>query len=771
MACVLARAVRAEDVPLQLEIILNGATVGVIAEIVSRDGALYAKPSELEQIGLLVPPDVKPENGFVPLAALPGVSARLNQRNQTLAITASTTALRPYQIGATGRGAGIPLTPASPGVVLDYDLTETAVSDREIGAGLFDARMFGLYGLFDSTAVTYTTPASGQTSFVRLDSLWTYADPETLRRYNVGDMVNGGLGWTRPIRLGGMQVRTDFGLQPGLITFALPTVTGQAALPSTADVFVNGVRQFSQQVTPGPFQIRQPPVVTGAGTIEVAVQDPLGHQTVTTLPFYVSPDLLRPGMAAYSFEAGEARQNYGYQSDDYSTAVASGTFRYGVTDWLTVESHAEGTGQLGMGGLGAELRVLSLGEVSVAAAYSARPSNGTGSNNGTLVSAGVQRQAAPFSFGVSATRSTDGFRDLAATTGAPIVLSSIRANAGLSLGRFGSFAVAYVNQVGVASTTSRPTPATFGTVLLPITPSFRVMTASYTNQLTGRLSLVATAFASLTGSRSLGAEIGLTFTFGPRSSGYAGVTGDNSTGLSGVAQVQQSASLPGEFGYNLLDQEGGYERRLAEADYVATWGRATAGFDSASHYAAGRAELRGAVAAADGGVFLTDYIDDSFAVVRSGDVSNVGVLYENRSVGQTGASGGLLVPGLRAWEANTITLDPADLPPDVDAASVVAHVRPPEKSGVAVRFNVKRSFAAVVVLVDGAGKPLPVGAAVLANGEQTAEVGYDGETYLQGLAAENEVVVTLHGPATCRAHFSFSPEAGTIPRIGPLRCQ
>jgi outer membrane usher protein len=764
-ALLCAPAARAEDLPLQLEISLNGANIGLISEIVSRDGALYAKPSELDQIGLLVPPDVKPEDGLIPLAALPGVTLKFNPRTQTLSITATQAALRPAQIGANARGSGLPLTPAGFGAVVDYDLTGTAVSGQNIGAGLLDTRVFGLFGIFDTTGVGYSLPSSGQTSYVRLDTQWTYPDPDTLRRYSVGDIINGGLNWTRPIRMGGLQVRTDFGLQPGLVTFALPTVTGQAALPSTADVLVNGVRQFSQQVTPGPFQLRQPPTVTGAGTIDVAVQDALGHQTITSLPFYVSPDLLETGRAAYSFEGGEARRDYGYQSDVYQDGLGSGTFRYGVTNWLTLESHAEGMGRLQMGGVSAAIRVLTLGVLSVAVAHSG------GQGNGNFVSVGFQRQAAPFSFGVSASKATDGFRDLAALTGAPIVRDSYHANVGLSLGRYGSFAAAYVQQTGIASTVSLPTPATIGTVLLPITPSFQVITASYTNQINSQLSVIATAFGSIAGSRSFGAEIGLTYSFGPRTSGYAGITGDNSTGLSGVAQIQRSASQVGDFGYNLLDQEGGFGRRLAQVDYVSPFGRATAGFDSAPGYTAGRAEFRGALATLGGGVFATNYIDDSFAVVRSGDVPHIGVLYENRAMGQTGSNDRLLVPGLRAWESNTIALDPADMPLDVQAGSMLALVRPPEKSGVVVRFDLTRGKAAIVILVDGAGKLLPVGASVVANGGAPTVVGYDGETYLQDLQPDNDIAVTLPGPSLCHASFKFAPEAGAIPRIGPLACQ
>jgi outer membrane usher protein len=60
---------------------------------------------------------------------------------------------------------------------------------------------------------------------------------------------------------------------------------------------------------------------------------------------------------------------------------------------------------------------------------------------------------------------------------------------------------------------------------------------------------------------------------------------------------------------------------------------------------------------------------------------------------------------------------------------------------------------------------------VVVNGGASVEVGYDGEAYLQDLRPDNDITVTLAGPATCHASFKFSPDPGSIPRIGPVTCQ
>ena len=61
--------------------------------------------------------------------------------------------------------------------------------------------------------------------------------------YRAGDTISGRtLAWTRPIRLGGLQVQRNFALRPDLVTLPLPSYSGSAAVPSTVDVYVNNIK-------------------------------------------------------------------------------------------------------------------------------------------------------------------------------------------------------------------------------------------------------------------------------------------------------------------------------------------------------------------------------------------------------------------------------------------------------------------------------------------------------------------------------------------------
>ncbi len=54
-------------------------------------------------------------------------------------------------------------------------------------------------------------------------------------------------------------------------------------------------------------------------------------------------------------------RDYTTRDFGYGPGVASGTFRYGVSDYFTLESHAEASGDLTLGGLGGNVRLGNFG--------------------------------------------------------------------------------------------------------------------------------------------------------------------------------------------------------------------------------------------------------------------------------------------------------------------------------------------------------------------------------------------------------------------------
>jgi len=198
----------------------------------------------------------------------------------------------------------------------------------------------------------------------------------------------------------------------------------------------------------------------------------------------------------------------------------------------------------------------------------------------------------------------------------------------------------------------------------------------------------------------------------------------------------------------------------------------TAGVDRFGKQTTVQAELNGAVSFVDGGLFLSNQIDDSFAVVDTSGVAGIRVQQENRYAGRTDSDGRLLVPDLRSFEINHLSIDPLDAPLDTTVPYAAREVRPQDRSGVVVNFSIKTSDGALLLLTDAAGAPLPFGSvATLQSTGDKVPIGYDGEAYFVGLRAHNNVSVEMPDGRRCSLGFDYRHIAGSIPSIGPLACE
>ena len=759
------------DPTLLLNVQVNGRSIGKIGEFTMLNGELMARRSELRDLGFTVPVSLISSfprdgasefDGLIALSDLHGLTWSIDQKTQELIITATDARLLPtlLRIGEGESPAGLRLIQSGTGATLNYDIVGSFAGGQAGASGLVDMRTFSPRGIVSSGWLLYagaTSSGSGKNTAIRLDSTYSFADVRTLRRYSLGDFITSSLAWTRPIHLEGVQIRSDFSMRPDLVTFPLPSVSGSVAVPSTLDVLADGNLVISREVDAGPFEIPQLPVVSGAGIISMTMTNALGQQVNVTQPFYASSALLAPGLHTFSVQTGLVRRNWGSVSNDYGKIAGTAMYRRGLTPKFTVEGAAEGTPGTVVVGAGGVAQIGNLGVIN----FSMATSIGTG-HPGAQFSFGAQRIGRVFSLGASATVAGHNYLDVAAMNGAPVALKEINANSGLSMRRFGSVGIAYA---GLDQGNS-PNP-----VVLDITPAqhSHIFSANYSIQI-HHMSIYATEFRAITsggsGSAS-GLQVGLTIPFGRRSSASVSGASDGSVQV----QVQQSPTLIGEWGYQAYVSAPDSPHEFAQVQYKSPWALLTAGVDHSDGETTLRMETQGALSFVDRGLFPSNTIYDSFAIVDTSPMSHVHVLQENRAVGKTDSAGRLLVPDMRAFDLNHIAIEPGDIPPDATMDVSTREVRPQDRSGVVVRFPTKISHGALLRLVDESGVVVPLGstATLLATGT-AAPVGYDGETYIEDLSPRNKVEVELPDGRHCSVAFEYRPVPGEIPMIGPLRC-
>jgi outer membrane usher protein len=153
-------------------------------------------------------------------------------------------------------------------------------------------------------------------------------------------------------------------------------------------------------------------------------------------------------------------------------------------------------------------------------------------------------------------------------------------------------------------------------------------------------------------------------------------------------------------------------------------------------------------------------VDEAFAVVDVG-APNVDVLLENRRAAVTNDDGLALIPGLRSFQANKISIDADKLPADMAVPVLETQAAPADHGGVAVNLRATRITGAAIVTFRAAdGSFIRAGSSGrLIGSGRTFLVGYDGQAFIEGLDEHNLVTIASSGKS-CSAAFDFNEHRG-----------
>lgn len=736
---------------LYLDVTLNGAHDG-LAHFGYLDGELWASLATLRQLGFALPPGT-PDPARI--NGLPGVQSSYDVSHQTATISAPLHMLKLDTTVLNAPENSRPRATASPGILLNYDLYGAeGQHDTSSLSAFTELRAFNDEGVLSSTALSQMSRTSDDTCqdhSVRLDTSWSTSFPDSLLTLRIGDTLTDALSWSRSTRIAGIQLGTNFALQPYLVTAPLPSFLGSATLPSNVDLYVDGIRQYSGKVPAGPFQLNTIPNITGAGNAQVVMTDAQGKTTTLNFSLYDEHQLLQSGLSDWSAEFGVVRENYGIDSFDYGHDImGSGTWRYGVSNSFTVEAHAEATAGLTNAGAGGAWLLGSAGGIVSASLATSDKAGQTG----TLYALGYSWRDERINFSVNGIRTRGDYSDVATFYGGPPPSISAQAVLGYSTDHVGSFGVNYVH------------------LRYPQQSATRYAGAYWFKSVGQSLSLNFNVNQNLDNSHDRSIFLIATLTFDNNITLSSSVQRDGDrTGI--VVQASQATPSQGGFGWRAAasqgdDQNGGQ----GELDYLGRYGQVQLGVNAIGQSRYGYANATGSLVLMSGDVFAARQISDGFAVVSTDGMPGVPVKLENNVIGTTDSKGLLLVTPLNSYQKNQLSIDPMDLPSDLRIAAVQTVATPSDRAGTLVHFGITPLRAALVTLHDANGHPLPVGSVVMLNGinDNNAIVGFDGVVYLDALTEHNTVTVSLP-TSVCQARFDYHKSGDSVPAIGPLLCQ
>jgi outer membrane usher protein FimD/PapC len=660
--------------PMILSVVLNLEPKGdFIVYPVAGDDFLV-KSEDLKAMGFRgMPVNVTEIAGepYISLRTIPEISFEYNLRTLALHITVPPRLLIKKTLDFAPKRQENFYQPRESSAFLNYRANYAASSS---GFGSFDlfnqlgARKDDVLFLTDSTYSK--TPIGGK--FVRLMTNFTYDRRDKLQRGVVGDLVasSGSIGSN--VLLGGVSYAKVYKMDPYFITYPTFSLTRLVATPVEMEVYLDGMKMRTEKLSPGEIELKNLYTTFGAGLVELVIKDQFGREQRITLPYYLSDRLLKKGLEEYSYNLGFLRKNFAVDSNSYGKVAFSAFHRYGWDDTFTLGLGGEASTDFMSVAPQATILLGTAGIVSASLAASA----GTSGKSGLAGQVGYSYLARYVTARLQLSGFSEGYATLESETAAEKKKYEIFAGAGYGNPKLGSLSldIAFIRKY-LGQDQDR-------------------YNLNYSRRLSKKLDLFSNVGLIRSTESDYRVFVGLTYSFGHEKQVSTWVDAGKASNKE-VFQVQKNPPIGEGYGYRAAIERVGSSANSVYAinpavQYNGRHGvytadiRGESGFGStALTYQFGTA---GAIAYVGKTVALTRPINDSFAVVKVGELEGVRVYQNSQEIGRTDASGKIFVENLNSYLDNQISIDDKDIPLNNSLASVLKNVSPPQRSGSCIFF-------------------------------------------------------------------------------------
>ena len=707
------------------------------------NGRLYATAGDVRAWRFKKDPLPKPElvagKAYIELTAIRGLRIVEDTGAATLVLSAPLDAFVASVVDLPGAELPARILPTKgSGAFMNYALGTVLGPARSLSGGFDLGVARGSANAFSSWTLD---TSSSRPRLIRGDTTISRDFIEKDRSLRLGDTQARGGAFGNTVRFAGIQSATNFEVDPTLTTFAYPVLRGMSAVPSTLDVYINSVKTWSQQVSPGPFEISRFPAVNGYGDVEFVVHDALGREIVTRQSLFVAPNLLARGLRDFSYQAGLLRS----AGAGYHSGFASGTDRRGLSGNTTLELHAEIAGDRAMAALAADIAAANAGIVSAGLAQSAGRA-GAGQRFMLAFSGGNRR----LNYGSRYSVSSATFKSLGDSPQTAAGNRQLQLNLGVRATRRTSVSIAYVDARSAASGSVRSLTAGFNTSL-------------------GRAML--NAGITTAPAHGFNSQMTVTLPLDPRTSA---AFSRNQNGKAQQAALDLARSLPESgVGLSMRGHVTGGDARSLTAGLTEQTSSNT--FDLGIAHASGgdsaTLNVSGSLAYIDRHLFRSRTITQSFAVAELSEYAGVRVRANNVEVGRTDRHGLVFIPNLAPYRRSTIALEGADLPLGANVGAETMEIAPYARSGMVIKFAREADGGVSVRVVGSAGAVLPAGTLIHSNDGRTWPIAEDGAAFLNGIPP-GPVDLQARGTGDpCRLHLVIPKNVEAFPDLGTVACR
>jgi outer membrane usher protein FimD/PapC len=728
---------RAELMVIQIDV--NGLTRGEFFAEREVSGHFLLPVADLPALGLLITPQTTVTIGvtsYFSLAEFPDISANFDEGQLTLSLTSPPHYLPATIIDLSRQQHRQVLQPLESSAFVNYrfDFDTDSRTDSSV-SGLTSEIGWRRRNLLFLSGQRYET-ADADARFTRQMTSATWEWRDELRRLIVGDAITPAGPIVPSVRFGGVTISRNFDLDPAFIQYPTFDYAGAIAGPGEIDIYQNGFKLRTEKLQPGPFQLENLTGAPGYGDFELVLRDQFGRESRLSSPYYLTDQLLKPGLQEYSYSAGLRRDGYGTNEDRYSAAALLGRHRYGWSRRLTVGYSLQAGDGLLMISPQLDLLAGTAGIVSLAAGGS----TGKGGGGAGLLRYTFNRR--PFSTSFEYQYFSESWQTFSETTRIGAMLQQqVRGTIG-----WGSLAAGSLTINATQRKFYNGSPQTS-------------LGAMYSRRLFGKVS--CNLFIQQT--RNEGSELSAfaILTYSPANHLQTALRFEKQqAGSSQSIDLQRNA--PAGAGYGYLATAGHRSDDTGSAAYLETSGEHHSRYlniRGRGYYEGGDAGSATALSLSTAGALTwvgghfepSRPVEDSFALVRVGTLPEVKVYRNGEEVGRTDKNGLALIPGLSSYYDNRISIDDTDIPMDQRISKVEYFLSPPARSGSCVDFDVVRS------------QPI-TGRLFLQRGSDLSPVEYR-EVELLNAAGQRMTIPTGRGGEFYFAPDDFPAEVGTEPLV------
>jgi outer membrane usher protein len=714
----------------------------------------------------------------VSLRSIRGVSFIFDERTLALNITAEAQLLPSSSLGLRAERRRGQVVGSANSAFVNYAVNASGGTGVHTGLGFAGEAgvRLGDY-LFLSDGSTVETGAGKK--FVRLMSSVTRDDREHLRRIIVGDLLTPTRDLSSSVNLGGVGITKVYGLDPYFVRFPTQSLSGSVALPSDLEVYVDGQRVRAEKLKPGEFELRDILAYGGAKDVQLVLRDAFGRVQQLNYSLYFSDQPLQQGLHEYSYNFGALRRRFGLQSNAYGPAALTFFHRYGVSGAITLGWRGEATRRLLNTG---PMATVVLGNLGVANLALARTAIARGQGSAALAS--YSYQAKKWSLGLFLRQDSAAYASL----GDPPSMTNRKYEGGVAA----TYRLAGGGSVSLSHTALSVRPGTLASTASPAQPydvfridSRRASTLGLTIPIgSGRTLFTASLSHIKSASQRSRNEVtlGLNILLGKDYTAAANFRGDRDGHTESVRFTKNQPIAEG-LGYMVsLDHSGGSTdgtdlRSNIQYNAPAAILRADSDFfrDHGQTVNNQRLSVAGGAVFVGGHGALTRPVTESYAIVKVGEVPDVGILVDGQQMGKTNKEGLLVLPALSPYYENSVSVAAGELSMEYSLAAAVKRVSPALRSGAFVDFAVIKTQAFTGKLKSRQG---PVAKAVefrevrlnVGGKPQDVVTGHGGEFYIENLKPGTYAgTVTVEGKL-CVFDLSIPQSNETFVELGELVC-